>query len=479
MLNSRKPHESGSHQLVHRSGVTPERAFIPGLQSVEVQQLYRAMDYLLEAHDEIQRDVFWSVRNLFNLEVDVLFIDTTSTYFEIEGEDPDDEDEGDAGEGEGAAGVGSDGATELDAEAERERRGLRKRSRESKDSRPDLAQVVIGFAVTRDGIPVRCWVWPGNTVDATVISEVKRDLNEWKLGRIVAVMDTGFNSAENRKILQGAGDAFIIGEKMRLGKDGKPPEALKRPGRYKTLASGLRIKEVITNEGSVTARRFVIVHNPDEGTRDALKRADIISETERRLANLQQLDGEAHHKATCELRAHKTFGRYLRQTKTGKLVLDKAKIKREAHLDGKYLISTSDDHLSAEDVALGYKQLHEIERVNRDLKHTVDVRPVYHRKRDRIKAHVLLCWLALLLIRVIENETNDTWGNLKQTLHALMAGQHRTQSGVITQTSTPTSDMKSVLDALNLKPPKRYLQLPRPNKAYLHHPSAPSRAGTA
>ncbi len=184
-----------------------ERAFIPGLQSVEVQQLYRAMDCLLEAHDEIQRDVFWSVRNLFNLEVDVLFIDTTGTYFEIEGEDPDDSDE-DAeaeGEGEGAAGVGSDGASELDGEAERERRGLRKRSRESKDSRPDLAQVVIGFAVTRDGIPVRCWVWPGNTVDATVISEVKRDLNAWKLGRIVAVLDTGFNSATNRKILQGVG----------------------------------------------------------------------------------------------------------------------------------------------------------------------------------------------------------------------------------------------------------------------------------
>lgn len=436
-----------------------ERAFIPGLERVDVQQLYRAMDYLLEAHDEIQRDVFWNVRNLFNLEVDVLFIDTTSTYFEIEGEDPDEEAGDDDGDAANAA-----GDAEFDAAvAERERRGLRKRSRHSKDSRPDLAQAVIGFAVTRDGIPVRCWVWPGNTVDATVISEVKRDLNEWKLNRIVAVMDTGFNSEANRKTLQGAGDAFIIGEKMRLGKDGKPPEALKRPGRYKTLTNGLRVKEVITHKGSVTARRFVIVHNPDQAKRDELKRDDIVRETERRLANLTQLDGAAHHKATCSLRAHATFGRYLRQTKTGKLALDAAKIKREAHLDGKYLLSTSDDHLSAEDVALGYKQLHEIERVNRDLKHTVDVRPVYHRKRERIKAHVLLCWLALLLIRVIENQTNDTWGDLKQTLWGLMAGQHRTQHGTLTQTSTPTPDVKRVLDALNLKPPKRYLDIPRPN----------------
>jgi len=445
-----------------------ERAFIPGLPEVEVQQLYRAMDFLLEAHDEIQREVFWNVRNLFNLEVDVLFIDTTSTYFEIEGEDPDEvmdevaleDDEGADGEAAAASSDPVDAAV-----AERARRGLRKRSRNSKDSRPDLAQAVIGFAVTRDGIPVRCWVWPGNTVDATVIGEIKRDLNEWKLGRLVMVMDTGFNSEENRKTLQGAGDAFIIGEKMRLGKDGKPPEALKRQGRYKTLENGLRIKEVIVNQGSVTARRFVIVHNPAEAKRDQLKRDDIVAETERRLAGLRQLDGEAHHKATCELRAHSTFGRYVRQAKGGKLALDKAKIAREAHLDGKYLISTNDDHLSAEDVAMGYKQLHEIERVNRDLKHTVDVRPVYHHKRERIQAHVLLCWLALLLIRVIENETRDTWGNLKQDLWALMAGQHRSQHGIITQTSTLTKSVKSVLDALDLKPPKRFLDLPRPAKA--------------
>ena len=283
------------------------------------------------------------------------------------------------------------------------------------------------------------------------------------------VMDTGFNSEENRRTLQGAGDATdpwsaIIGEKMRLGKDGKPPAALARQGRYKTLESGVRIKEVTINKGSVAARRFVIVHNPEEAKRDALKREDIVSETERRLAALQQLDEEAHHKDACALRAHPTFGRYVRQTKRGKLLLDKAKIAREARLDGKYLLSTNDDYLSAEDVALGYRQLHEIERVNRDLKHTVDVRPVYHHKRERIKAHVLLCWLALLLIRVIENETNHTWGNVKQDLWALMAGQHRTQHGVLTQTSTLTSSVKSVLDALGIKPPKRFLDVPRPTR---------------
>src|SRR5690606_19903640 len=226
---------------------------------------------------------------------DLIFVDTTSTYFEIEGEDADDAVDGDEAE------AGDDGEV-----------GLRKRGY-SKDSRADLAQAVLGFAVTRDGIPVRCWVWPGNTVDVSVVEEVKKDLNDWKLGRVIMVMDTGFNSAENRRALQGAGDAFMIGEMMRLGKGGTLPEALTRAGRYKTLANGLRVKEVIVNQGSVAARRFVVVHNPEQAERDEMKRNDIIAEAERRLAGLGDLTGKSHTKAVCDLRAHKVFGRYLRE----------------------------------------------------------------------------------------------------------------------------------------------------------------------
>lgn len=114
-----------------------EEAFIPGLPEVDVHYLYRAMDFLLEASESIQEEVFFHVANLLNLEVDLIFLDTTTTYFEIAEEDTDAE----------------------------EGPGLRKRSQHSKDERPDLPQVVIAFAVTRGGIPVRCWVWPGNTSD--------------------------------------------------------------------------------------------------------------------------------------------------------------------------------------------------------------------------------------------------------------------------------------------------------------------------
>jgi len=429
-----------------------DEVFIPDLEEVDVQQLYRAMDVLLGAHDEIQSQVFWQVKNLFNLEVDLIFLDTTSTYFEIEGEDevPGDG-EDDAAAADAAGGVG--------AEAGTRRRG------HSKDKRPDLAQVVIAFAVTRDGIPVRCWVWPGNTVDVSMITQVKRDLNIWKLSRTVLVMDTGFNSEANRRTLQGAGDAFIIGERLRLGPKGELHEALKRPGRYRTLASGLRFKEVVVGKGSVAARRFVVVHNPEEAKRDAHKREETIGEITRRLSELGDLTGKEHTKTACALRSHRTFGRYLRQAKGGKLEIDRGKLAREAKLDGKYLISTSDDYLSAEDVVLGYKQLHEIERVNRDLKHTVDVRPVYHRREDRIRSHVQLCWLALLLIRVIETRTDQTWHQVLKTMRPLSVAIQASPYGPVLQTNRVTSEQKSVLDALELKPPKRFLQLPTPGKA--------------
>ena len=402
-----------------------EEAYIPGLEAVEVHQLYRVMDFLYENVREIERSVYFSVANLFNLEVDVLFFDSTTTYFEIEGQD--------------------DG-------------GLRQRGY-GKDDRPGLAQVVIGFAVTREGIPVRSWVWPGDTVDQNVVAQVKRDLGEWKLGRMLIVLDTGLNSPANRRALQGAGHHYIIGEKMRFGQKGRPAKALSRSGRYRKLKSGLEIKEVVTGGDSVSRQRFVVVYNPEEGDRDRNKRADIVAETERRLAQLQQLAGDPHNKAACALRAHSTYGRYIKQSKTGKLSLDRTRIRAEAVFDGKFLVSSSDDELSAEEVALGYKQLWRIEKVHRDLKHVVDVRPVFHRLEDRIRSHVLLCWLALLLIRMVENETGETWSKLKPILAKVKVGIHRTQAGEVWRSIKLTPDHKDLFRKLKAEAPPEYLAI--------------------
>ena len=402
-----------------------EEVYIPELKKVDSQQLYRAMDFLLEASEDIQKNVFFNVANLFNLEVDLLFLDTTTTYFEIGNEDDD----------------------------------LRKRGY-SKDERPGLPQVVIAFAVTRTGIPVRCWAWPGNTSDQEILEEVKKDLNSWKLGRVIMVQDAGFNSEDNRKKLQMAGGHYIIGEKLRRGSKGKTAEALSAKGKFTKTEDGLEIKDVTLGGDGEARRRFVVVRNPEVAGYERERRNDIIKETERRLENLKQLDGEPHKKEACKLRAHSTFGRYIRQTKTGKLRLNKAKIRQEEFYDGKFLISTSDDSISAEDAVKGYKQLFKIERVFRDLKHVIDIRPVYHHLKERIQAHVLLCWLTMLLIRVAENEADKTWFEIKKILSSLKVGILKSSKGKVFQLSPLKPEQKKLFSDLKTPAPKRFLEFP-------------------
>jgi hypothetical protein len=396
-------------------------AFIPDLASVPVQQLYRAMDFLLAANNVIQEDVFFSVANLFNLEVDLLYFDTTSTYFETEEEDD-----------------------------------FRKLGH-SKDHRPDLPQAVIGLAVTRDGIPVRCWVWPGNTADMSVIEEVKKDLNGWKLNRVVSVIDRGFSSEDNLRYLQRAGGHYIAGERMRSGME-NVEQALSRPGRFKPVADNLEIKEVVVGDGEARIR-YILARNPKEALRDKEKRELILSKIREELTKLGDLNGEPHCKACCELIAHKSYGRYLTMDEQGQPHIDKAKAKAEERLDGKYLIRTSDDTLSPVDVALGYKQLYQVENAFRTLKTTLELRPVYHRLEDRIRSHILLCWLALLLIRVMENQCGQTWSKMRRILSRIQATEIKTSSGSMTKTSNLSTDQKQLFKDLKIPEPPRILDL--------------------
>ena len=146
-----------------------------------------------------------------------------------------------------------------------------------------------------------------------------------------------------------------------------------------------------------------------------------------------RMSGKTFLKAKYALLAHKSMGRYLKELKSGKLKVDKAKIKQYQKLDGKYLLSTNDKSLSAEDVALGYKQLMEIERAFRTLKSTLSLRPVYHTKDDRIRSHVLLCWFALLLVRITELETGVTWHRVRAELERLHLGEFLNKDGRILQ----------------------------------------------
>jgi hypothetical protein len=406
-------------------------AAIPGLERLEAQHAYRAMDVLASADAEgkVQEAVFFSVADLLNLEVDLLFFDTTSSYFEIEDEDEEGEEGGEA---------------------------LR-RFGHSKDHRSDRPQVVIGLAVTRTGIPVRVWVWPGNTADQAVIAEVKDDLAGWRLGRCVWVVDRGLSSEENLRYLRRGGGHWIAGQRMRSGEPACEA-ALARQGRYRDVRDNLRVKEVRLGEGD-SERRFIVCHNPDEAERDRARRERALQRIEQELARIERLrlragkTGTAHERAECALRDHPSHSRYLRQLPSGRLRIDRAKAQAEERLDGKFLLETSDPDISAEDAALGYKNLLEAERSFRDLKGTLRIRPVYHRLEERIRAHVLICWLALLLVRIAERETGQSWRRLRTELERLKLVTLTGPAGTVEQT-TPLSDpQRAILAALDIPPP--------------------------
>src|SRR6266508_111613 len=310
-----------------------EDAVIAGLSAMDEDQAYRAMDLLVDADTagRVQEAVFFAVANLLNLEVDLLFFDTTSTYFER------DEDDGD--------------------------------------------------------------------------------------------------------------------------------DALRRYGHAK---ENLRVKEVNLDGQDA---RFVVCHNPEQAERDKQHRDDAVTRIEAELARIgeqrerdrsrppgdktRKRNEAAHLRAECALRDHPTLGRWLRQQPNGRLRLNRAKIKAEERLDGRYLISTSDPHISAEDVAMGYKNLLEAERGFRDLKSNLLLRPVFHRLEHRIRAHVLICWLALLLTRVAERATGLSWRNINRQLGRITQVTLAGPAGTVTQSTPLKPEQKAIYQAISIDPPVR------------------------
>jgi hypothetical protein len=444
-----------SSKLAAASWVTHD-VHVPGLPEVSEDACYRAMDWLLEVEPTLARNVYDSVSDLYNLEVDLLFFDTTSTHFQVE--------EADTPVPRDVTGQPLSGEDTDDAATAATEVGFRTWGK-SKDHRGDLPQVVIGMAVTRDGIPVRVWSWPGNTTDTALIRQVKTDLRDWTLGKVVWVADRGFTSKENRRALAAGAGGYILGEKLRSG-TAEATAALSRPGRYQHVADNLRVKEVRISD----TERFVVCHNPEAAQRDAAIRADMLDKLRGLIDDSDRLSERKRAELRGVISTKPGLNRYLRVTPGGLLRLDQTAITAEARLDGKYLLRTSDPHLSAEDVALGYKQLAAIENAWRDMKHVIDLRPVFHRLEDRIRAHVLLCWLALLLIRIVETRTGQTWHHLRPALQRLHVGTFTGPAGTYQQTTTPNPEVKAVFRALDVELPPKVL--------HLHTPTGPVEDST-
>ncbi len=407
-----------------------EEVFLPSAQSLQLHHLYFGMDFLEEHKAEVEKAVYFKMADLMNADVDVIFYDTTSLHFEVDEED----------------------VAELRKQG-RAYEPLRKRGH-SKNGRGDAPQIVVGLAVTRDGLPVRSWVFSGETNDVTTVEKIKKDLRGWRLGRCIFVGDAGMNSKDNRRMLALGNGKYILGARMRAG-DEVTHDVLARAGRFKDVKDNLRVKEVLVGDGE-RRQRYVVCHNPQEETRQREHRDKVITELEAELASMRQpATGRGHSKRACELLTSGRYGKYLRQAANGDLRLDRTAIQEAERYDGKWVVTSNDDTLTAEDLALGYKQLLRVEQCWRQMKSGLRMRPVFHFRPWRIQAHVTLSVLALLLERIAEIRTGETWRNLLAQLETIKVVEYDRGEARIRQTTEVRPEALAILKKLHVPPPPK------------------------
>jgi len=392
--------------------------YLPSCWDLKLDQMYEAMDVLYDHAAEVEKHVFFETANLFNLKVDLIFYDTTTASFSIDQEDEDDE-------------------------------GIRRFGRSKEGGWGP--QVVVALAVTPEGLPVRSWVFPGNTADATTVEQVKADLKGWDLGRAIFVADSAMNSELNRDALARACGKYLLASRMASVSEVKN-DVLGKRGRYNVIRENLHAKEVIIGDGE-RRRRYILCYNPREAERQRKHRAEAVRFLEQELA--RHPEPKATAQWAIDLLASKRFKRYLRVTKTGKVRIDHGAIQEAARYDGKWVVETNDDTIALEDAACGYKGLMVIERCFRALKKTrIKMSPLYHWAPRRIEAHVKICALALLIERVAELRCERPWGRILHGLQELQISYFSTPRHRFFRRNQLTHRVRRIL---------KYLQINRPN----------------
>ena len=405
------------------------RAWIPGLEGggkdFEAQHFYRAMDFLFEAMPSLQQHLYFQVTDLLNADVSVLFYDTTSVSFYLEEADPADDPE-----------------------------GLR-RYGYSKKKRPDLPQIVVALALNREGLPVRHWVFPGDQADVTTVERVITDLRGLRPRRFVFVGDRGLVSQENLDYLESRRLPYLLGCKLR-GDEVVAERVLALRGRYRPVAEGLGVKETTVSEGGRTVR-YLLCRDEARAAHDARLRAGIVSALEAELASSRSR--ERHTRKSCRLLSRPRYARYLRELKDGGLRLDRAKIRREERLDGKWVLMTNELELPAEELVRGYRDLWLAERAFRTMKSVLEIEPVYHRTPERITAHVHLCVLAYLLTRVVENRAQESWELARERLERISLARIEGGQAAVLETKRLTPAEQEFLKKCGVAPPPRIVGL--------------------
>lgn len=348
----------------------------PGFDGIGVHQMYRTVEWLGEIREGLERELFFRDRDLFTQELDLVFLDTTSTYIYRE------------------------------EETEYARRGY------SRDRHPELPQMILCVAVDRRGWPIAWDVLPGNTADVRALAGTIGKLRErFKVRRVSVVADRAMLSADTLGLLAGHGDApfdYIMGCRMRR-QNKVSEEVLSRAGRYREVAPNLKVKQVRVGE-----RRYIVCRNDEEAQRDAVAREAIVARLKERLAagRMKSLVGNAG------------FRRFLKGTK-GAWRIDEQAVKADARFDGVFVLQTNLE-IPAAEVATTYKGLWRVERTFREEKSTLQMRPLYHHEDATRIGHIVASFLALRLEidlqrRLEEKGVQVSWRSLMRDLSRLQA----------------------------------------------------------
>jgi transposase len=342
---------------------------LQGVDELELHHLYRAMFWLGEhlpqeqqqgstklvprcTKDVIEEQLFGRRRDLFT-EVEVVFFDTTSLYFE----------------GRGGETLGRYG--------------------HSKDHRPDERQMVVGAVLDGEGRPICCELWPGNTADVTtLIPIVDRLWRRFKIRKVCIVADRGMIAQPTIADLEAQGWPYILGARMRRQKEVRE-QVLNDRRRFRVVHEArqkstdpapLKVKDVWIDE-----RRYVVCINEEEVEHDRAAREAIVAALR---DQLRQGDKS--------LVGNKGYRRYLKIEGEEHFAVDEAKIEEEARYDGTWVLRTNTE-LSAAEVALQFKRLWMVEQWFRSCKSLLETRPIYHHLDETIRGHVFCSFLALVL----------------------------------------------------------------------------------
>jgi Transposase DDE domain len=389
-------------------------AWLPGTREVKLHQLYRAMDFLDASHEALEAALYAHRRTLFD-RVDLVYYDTTSTYFECD--EPGDEPE---------------------------QYGLRQRGY-SRDLRPDRRQIVLGLAVDAQGLPIASEVFSGDTSDALTVVPMLERLRAMGLTRVVWVADRGMASDANLAAVRAAKMHYIVGVRLRADEPLRAAITADNTP-FVTASEGLQVKEV-----RLADRRHVVCFSAASAARDLKLRMGAI---DRMQPVLERVNAGGDAAALTE---HGLYRRLVTRGIDGRFCLDKQKLEREAQCDGTFVLEVTDATISAAQAALAYKGLLRVEQSFRTLKHGVDLRPIYHRLDTRIRAHVTLCLLAYLLERVVELASGTSFEPVRRALDRVRAVELTFEQQTVWETSMVSAELKAVLSKLKISQPPRVL----------------------